>query len=119
VFGQTLGLINGLCAGLLFGAVSVLLFGLANPVKTDTTLAEVVNQLWRHVWQRGVRSELRSVFLVWFGIWWLALFIQAGGLVSSLYRGLLAAVVTRLMMGIVCGLSSDMLDEHTLVKPNQ
>lgn len=72
------------------------------------------------MWQEAVKTQLRSVFGVGLGIWLMASIIQNGSSpVNSLYIALLAAVVIRLLMGIISGLSSNMLTERTLVKPNQ
>jgi hypothetical protein len=120
LFGYLIGPVYGLLAGLLFCIANGLLFGLINQVKREMNFTEVLSRFRIHLWQKRVKTEFRNVLGIGLGMWLIIYILQTiGGVVSTLYAALFAMGVIRLLMGIISGLSSDMLNEQVFVAPNQ
>lgn len=126
--GASSGLLGAVGFGLLgavgFGLLGALIGGLANLVNTEIKPAEVITWSWMGIWRRLGRIELLGnalgiglIFGLVGGQVGTALAIKP---VSGLIIGkLIFGLVGMLIFVLVGGLSSTMLDKHSLIKPNQ
>ncbi len=110
--------IDGLYAGLLFGIVNSLIFGLTNPMPTEIRPIETMKQLWKHIWQKVTKTELRSVLGPLLGLWLMFYGVSTAAFFAWFIVSISAGAIGMFMV-LVSGLSSDMLDARTLVRPNQ
>jgi len=104
---------------------SGLLFGVRYRVETDLEPIKVFVWLCRSVWLRLIKSEELTRGLA-FGLIFALLFWmveKAQGqhfrLAEGFVYGLLGGLIFRLFSELISGLSSTMMEEQTLVRPNQ
>lgn len=105
LYGQVYGLIGGVAAWLIYALVS----GLVARPTTDIKPAEVLTWSWRkmgHGLVKGLPYGL--IFGLIFGV-----------ATRSTYNGLAVGGAGMLVTGLVTGMSGEMIDEQTYVKPNQ
>ncbi len=114
--GLVFGLLGGLVGGLVFGLLGGLVGGLTGKMETEIRPAEVIAWSWASI-RRGLSRSV--VFGLVFGLlvgmvsWF---FYET---ISRLAVGLVVGLIVGLVFGLVNGLSSEMLEEHNLVIPNQ
>lgn len=112
---------NSLQYGAVVGLISVLVLLLLSVKDATIRPAELVNWSWTRVWKNACSSSSMVIVLIWVSseliggiIGWFDPDMRMGIVVVLLF-GLLSF----LLAAMLSGFSSEMLDEHLIVKPNQ